>query len=351
MFYYPAMAKTSYTELGCKAALNRVHGMPIQWSLNPCRGCVHGCDYCYARASHTYYGLNADDDFERRIFVKTNMVEVLRRELGRPSWKGEQVAIGTATDPYQPCEGRYRLTSGILEVLRDRCNPLSIVTKSTLLVRDIDLLAEIAAVASVQVFVTVTTLDRGLWRAIEPGTPPPHQRLRVVRQLTEAGIPAGVLMAPVFPGITDTPASIEAVVSAAAEHGAKSCGTSMLRLAPFVKEHYLDFVKETFPDLIDRYERAYIGTHAPADYIRSLERRIVRIRSRHGFEDDPMSKSRPLMLVSLSAPHSMRSWSIETSTARQLEAVPAQRVVINSQSYVQRETARLTRLAVSRCRP
>lgn len=291
------MARTSYTEIDCKAALNRVQGMPFRWSLNPYRGCVHGCHYCYARASHTYYGLNADDDFERRIFVKTNIVEVLRRELGRPSWKGEQVAIGTATDPYQPCEGRYRLTRGILDALRDRCNPLSIVTKSTLLVRDIDLLAEIAAVASVQVFVTVTTLDRRLWRAIEPGTPPPHQRLKVVRQLTEAGIPAGVLMAPVLPGITDAPESIEAVIAAAAEHGAMSCGTSALRLAPLVKEHYLGFLKETFPDLVDRYERGYTGAHAPADYLRGLERRIARIRSRYGFEDDAMSRPHPPKLA------------------------------------------------------
>jgi DNA repair photolyase len=160
------MSKTSHIELPCRTALNRVSGMPFRWSLNPYRGCTHGCHYCYARATHPYLGLNADEDFETKIVVKTNMAEVLRQELRKPSWTRERVAIGTATDAYQPCEGRYRLTRRCLEVFRDAHTPVSIVTKSTLILRDLDLLTVLVKSPGVTVYFTITTLDDALWRLI-----------------------------------------------------------------------------------------------------------------------------------------------------------------------------------------
>ena len=286
------MKRATYLEIPCKTALNRVSGMPFRWSLNPYRGCVHGCHYCYARASHAYLGMNADEDFETKIVVKSNMPEVLRRELARSSWARERVAIGTATDAYQPCEGRFRLTRQVLEALRDFDTPVSIVTKSTLIVRDLDLLTDLAPGPGAMVYFTITTLDDALWRSIEPGTPPPRKRLRVMRRLSAAGVSCGVFLAPILPGITDTVASIGAVAAAAKEHGATSFGSAVLRLAPLVKEHYFDFVAATFPDLLPRYERAYGETNISSAYQAAIERRLVRIRVRHGFAEDAMQERR-----------------------------------------------------------
>ncbi len=282
------MTTREYIESPCKSALNRVSGMPFRWSLNPYRGCAHGCHYCYARATHPYLGFDADGDFETKIVVKTNMPEVLRRELARPTWTCERVAIGTATDAYQPCEGRYRLTRSILEALRDFSTPISIVTKSTLILRDLDLLAALAQEASATVYFTITTLDDRVWRLIEPGTPPPLKRLQVMRRLSEAGVRCGVFLAPILPGITDTAASVEAVAAAAKEHGAAAFGASVLRLAPLVKDHYLGFVAEAFPELRARYERAYRGTNMSSTYQEVIERRLAQVRERHGFFEDTM---------------------------------------------------------------
>jgi DNA repair photolyase len=299
VFYHLCMARVQYLEVQCKSALNRVRGMPFKWSLNPYRGCAHACHYCYARASHTYYGLNAGEDFETKIFVKVNVADVLRRELARPSWPGEQVALGTITDCYQPAEGRFRVTRRVLEALLERRNPISMVTKSTLVLRDLDLLADLARVAHVRVYFSVTTMDPALWRTIEPGTPPPWKRLHVMRLLGEAGVPAGVLMAPILPGLTDSVAAIEAVVAAAAEHEAAFFGATALRLAPDVKEHYLDFVGAAFPDLLPRYQRAYPAANAPRDYQMALQTRVERIRARYGFTDDALQARYASM-----APHS-----------------------------------------------
>jgi len=286
------MTRPEYREIPCKSALNRVSGMSFRWSLNPYRGCLHGCHYCYARATHPYLGLNADDDFETKIVVKTNMVEVLRQELSKPSWTRERVAIGTATDAYQPCEGRYRLTRRCLETLSDHDTPVSIVTKATLILRDLDLLAELAQGPGATVYFTITTLETELWRVIEPGTPPPLKRLQVMNRLSEAGVPCGVFLAPILPGITDAPESIDAVAAAARAHGAASFGSAVLRLAPQVKEHYLAFVSETFPDLLPRYERAYAGTTIAADYQMAIERRLARVREQRGFVEDAMNQRR-----------------------------------------------------------
>jgi DNA repair photolyase len=258
--------------------------MPFRWSLNPYRGCAHACHYCYARATHAYYGLNADEDFETRLFAKVNVAEVLRRELARPGWDGEQVAIGTATDAYQPIDGRLRLTRQCLDAFLAAGNPIGITTKSTLVLRDLDLLAELARIARVKVNFTITTVDPAVWRLVEPGTPPPLKRLQVMRRLVEAGVTCGVNLAPILPGITDACESIEAVALAAREHGATSLWTSTLRLAPLVKEHYFAFVRETRPDLLPRYERAYPRADAPTTYATAIRDRVERVRERYGFD-------------------------------------------------------------------
>jgi DNA repair photolyase len=288
------MVRPTFTETACKSALNRVRGMPFAWSLNPYRGCVHGCHYCYARATHAHLGLGAGDDFATRIVVKTNLPEVLRAELARPSWARERVAIGTATDAYQPCEGRYRLTRRALEALLDFRTPASVVTKSTLVLRDADLLADLHRAAGVTVYFTVTTLDPAVWRPVEPGTPPPIKRLEVMERLVAAGVPCGVFLAPILPGITDSAESIDAVAAAARAHGASSFGTSVLRLVPLVREHYLGFVAGHFPALLPRYERAYQGTTIRPDYPAAMEHRVAAIRARHGFAADAMG-DRPRM--------------------------------------------------------
>jgi DNA repair photolyase len=287
------MPAVQYVEIHCKSALNRVTGMPFAWSLNPYVGCVHACQYCYARA---YYQIadhgDASRDFETRILVKANLPDVLRRELSRRSWRGETVAIGTSTDAYQPAEGRYRLTRRALEALRDRRNPIGLVTKSPLVLRDLDVLAELAAVAKVRIFFTVTTVDLELWRTLEPGTANPYKRLEVMRRLVEGGVPAGVLLAPILPGITDSVESIEAVADAAATYGAMWFGSSALRLRPIVKEHYLGFVDEQFPALLSKYEQAYRATNAPPAYQAALAARVDRIRARYGFLEDSMRERR-----------------------------------------------------------
>lgn len=279
------MARPTYIEQQCKSALNRVTGMPFAWSLNPYRGCVHACHYCYARATHAYFGLNADEDFETKVFVKVNLPELLRRELAKPSWTGERVSIGTATDSYQPCEGRYRITRRALEAMRDFRNPLSVVTKSTLVLRDGDVLADLAQYADVSVHFTITTLDPEVWRAVEPGTAPPWKRLEVMRRLVDRGVRCGVFIAPVLPGITDSVESLEAVISGAKDHGATHVWASPLRLAPLVKEHYFNFVDEVYPLLLQRYERAYSGTNAPQAYQDAIQERVDRILTQYGYDE------------------------------------------------------------------
>jgi DNA repair photolyase len=281
------MARVEYLPTRCKSALNRVQGMPFRWSLNPYVGCVHACQYCYARA---YYELAEDgsgsSDFETRILVKSNFAEVLRAELRRPSWNADLVALGTATDPYQPAEGRFRITRAVLEALRDFLNPLSMVTKSPLVYRDMDVLAEIARSATVRVFFTITTLDQQLWRQLEPGTANPLKRMWVMEQLNKAGVPAGVILAPVLPGITDSYASISAVAREARERGAAFFTYGPLRLGPTVREHYLEFVAREFPDLTARYQRAYRTMHAPDEYRDKLDQRVRRIQQEYGLALD-----------------------------------------------------------------
>ncbi|HEV7662129.1 MAG TPA: radical SAM protein, partial [Chloroflexota bacterium] len=214
-------------------------------------------------------------------------------ELRRPGLQGEHLTLGTATDPYQPVEGRYRLTRGALSLMRDHANPVSLLTKSPMIVRDVDVLAEIARETSAEVFFSITTVDLDLWRTVEPGTANPFHRLRAMRTLRDAGISAGVMMAPVLPGLTDSAASIEAVAAAARDHNAASFSATALRLAPHVKEFYLGFVHDEYPALLPRYKRAYPGTYAPPAYREKLDERIQRIRHAYGFDSRSARRANP----------------------------------------------------------
>jgi DNA repair photolyase len=278
------VARPEYLEITCKSAVNRVQGMPyLKWSLNPYGGCVHRCRFCFAVQYRVVADQGTQQDFGTRLFIKTNFVDVLARELQRPALQGEHITLGTATDPYQPVEGRYQLTRGSLKLLRDHCNSVSLLTKSPMIVRDVDLLADIAQRPSAEVFFSITTVDLDLWRSVEPGTANPYHRLRAMRTLREAGVPAGVMMAPILPGLTDSVASIEAVAAAARDHKAAYFSATALRLAPYVKEFYLGFVEEEFPELLPRYQRAYPGAYAPPEYREKLDARIQRIRQQYGF--------------------------------------------------------------------
>src|SRR5262245_29153912 len=284
---------TRYVETEAKSVLNAVQGMGFRWSANPYRGCVHGCHYCFARRYHAYLELGTGDDFSGIILVKVNAPEVLRRELARPSWRHETVAVGTATDPYQPVEGRYRLTRGMLEALADWRTPASVVTKGPMVIRDRDVLAAVRDRAGVSVCVSVTTLDMDIWRRLEPGTAPPRQRLRAVAALAAAGIPAGVLLAPIVPGLTTERANLEAVVRGAAEHGASFVGAGVLHLEPGVREHFDGSLSAELPDLLPLYRRLYPGTRNVRPGVeRSLDAVVSDLRQRYGLADRPAETSR-----------------------------------------------------------
>jgi DNA repair photolyase len=250
--------------------------MPFRFTINAYRGCSHACTYCFARPTHDYLGLNIGEDFERKIVVKVNAVERLKAELRSPKWTGEPIAMGTNTDPYQRCEGKYRLTRGLVEVLSEARNPFSVLTKSALVLRDLDLLAEAARRTDVSVSLSIGTLDEAVWRATEPGTPHPRRRVDAVRQLSEAGIRTGVLVAPVLPGMSDTPAQLEEVVTACVEAGARSVTSILLHLRPGVREHFLGWLRPRDPGLAEDYERRYQRSYLP-----DLEqkRHAARVRS------------------------------------------------------------------------
>jgi DNA repair photolyase len=243
---------------------------------------------CFARPTHTYLNFDAGRDFETRIVVKVNAVEVLRRELRRPSWGGAHVAMGTNTDPYQRCEGRYRLTRGVLEVLRDHANPCSILTKSPLLLRDLDLFVELAATAGFTANLSIGTLDEEVWRRSEPGTPHPKARMAAVKQLVKAGVPCGILMAPILPGISDRPEQLQAVVRAAADAGASHLTPITLHLRRGVKEEFMPWLEEAYPELVPDYRRLYRGANAPKAVGAAIGERVRAAKRRHrAFDPQP----------------------------------------------------------------
>jgi len=238
--------------------------MPFRYTINAYRGCSHACEYCFARPTHEYLGLNIGEDFEKRIVVKVNGVERLRADLRSPKWKGDHIAMGTNTDPYQHAEGKYHLTQGIVRTLGEFRNSFSILTKSTLILRDLKLLEEIAKRTSVRCNVSIGTLEREVWKLTEPGTPPPDRRVEVVRRLNEAGIDCGVLVAPILPGLSDSDEQIRAVVEACMDAGAVSIAAVGLHLRPGVREHFLGWLEEERPDLMPLYRRRFArGSYQP----------------------------------------------------------------------------------------
>ncbi|MGQ0521055.1 MAG: radical SAM protein [Actinomycetota bacterium] len=252
--------------------------MPFRYTINAYRGCSHACVYCFARPTHEYLGLNMGEDFERRLVVKVNAVERLRAELASKRWAGAAIAMGTNTDPYQRCEAKYHLTRGIVQVLGQAANPFSILTKSTLILRDLDLLQEAAARTSVRASLSIGSLDDEVWKATEPGTPHPRRRVEAVARLNDAGIPCGVLVAPVLPGISDDPAQLEEVVRACVGAGAVSVAALPLHLRPGVREHFLTWLAANRPDLVEGYERRYRRAYLPGreqEEVTALVRRLV----------------------------------------------------------------------------
>ena len=285
MFYTPGV-RAEYREEPCKAALNRVKGMMFEWSLNPYMGCVHRCTFCYVRAFELRADRPFDDRYGRSIRVKTNVVEVLRRELARQTWEHETVAIGAATDPYQPAEGRYRLTRGCIDALGAASNPFSLITRGPLIVRDVDVLSEAARHASVSVTFSIPTLDDDVWRKTEPGTAHPRQRLRALRELVEAGIKANVGMAPILPGISDRPEQLEEVVREARAAGACGVWANLLFLRPGTREHFLETLADEFPDQLAHYERLYARrAYLGAEHAKPIRSQVAELARKHGVRD------------------------------------------------------------------
>jgi DNA repair photolyase len=278
--------RTEYRLEPCKSALNAVRGMPFRWSLNPYMGCVHRCTFCYVRHFEQRADRPSDDRYGRSIRVKTNVAEVLRRELALASWSREDVALGTATDPYQPAEGRFRLTRACIVELAAAWTPFSIVTRGPLVVRDIDVLQEASSRVAVSVYFSIPTLDERVWRTTEPGTAPPQSRLETIRRLSHAGIEVGVGMAPILPGLSDRPEQLEAVVRAAREAGARGIWASVVHLRPGVREHFLESLAHDWPEEVARYE-ALFATRA---YLPAAETKPVRAVVRAAAEAIPMPR-------------------------------------------------------------
>jgi DNA repair photolyase len=294
-FDTPEFRGMTFFEIRARSIINRIPDasrVPFRWTINPYRGCSHACRYCFARNTHTYLDLDAGHDFDSKVVVKVNAPELLRRELAAPSWGGEHIAMGTNVDCYQRAEGRYELMRGILAALRDAANPFSILTKGSLILRDLDLLAEAAAVTEVGAAVSVGFLDKELWRVVEPGTPSPQKRLEVCRRLTEAGIGCSVLMAPILPYLTDTPEQLEAAVRAAAAAGARSVTPIVLHLRPGAREWYLQWLAGYRPDLLPAYDELY-GTraYAPKAYQRRIADLVGELARAHRVGGAPAHRS------------------------------------------------------------
>lgn len=282
----PRLIDVGYVEVQAKSALNPVKGMGFGWSLNPYTGCEHRCAFCYVRAYELRADRPSDDRYGRTIRVKVNVAAVLRTELSRRSWRKETVVIGAATDPYQPAEGRFRLTRQCLQVLSDSSNPTGMITRGPMIVRDIDVLTELARRATVHVTFSIPTVDDDVWRRTEPGTAHPKQRLRAIEKLVAAGLDVGVGMAPILPGLSDRPDRLEAVVKAARAAGATGLWAGMLHLRDGTREHFMSVLDRHWPELVPRYEAAYRArAYLPSGLGELTMRQVATLRVVHGISD------------------------------------------------------------------
>jgi DNA repair photolyase len=278
--------RPTYRDEPCRSALNRVRKMSFSWSLNPYMGCVHQCTFCFVRAFERMADRPSDARYGTSIRVKTNLVEVLRRELARASWKHEHVVVGTATDPYQPAEGRYRLTRGAIEAFAEVGNPFGMITRGPLIVRDVDVLADASRRARVGITFSIPTLDLEIWRRTEPGTAHPRQRLRAIRTLIDAGVDASVGMAPILPGLSDDPEKMADVVKAARDAGATSVWTNVLYLRPGTREHFLENLARDWPDLLPMYEQLYAGrAYVAKEVLEPVRRKVRELGKAQGLAD------------------------------------------------------------------
>ncbi len=280
------LTDVEYLEIQCKSALNSVKGMGFQWSLNPYIGCEHRCAFCYVRAYELRADRPFDDRYGRTVRVKVNVAGVLRSELSKRSWRHELVVIGAATDPYQPAEGKYKLTRQCLQALRQYSNPTGLITRGPMIVRDIDVLTELAKRADLTVTFSIPTVDHEVWRRTEPGTAHPKQRLRAMERLVAAGIKAGVAIAPILPGLSDRPDRLEAVIKAAREAGATNLWAGMLHLRNGTREHFMSVLAKQWPELVPRYERAYLDRqYLPPALSEAPMKEVARLRALHGVAD------------------------------------------------------------------
>ncbi|HKA50481.1 MAG TPA: radical SAM protein [Candidatus Dormibacteraeota bacterium] len=279
----PRRVEVQYVEQPCKTALNPVKGMGFKWSLNPYMGCEHRCAFCYVRAYEKRADRPSDSQYGRAIRIKVNVAEVLRRELTRPSWRRETVVVGAATDPYQPAEGRYRLTRACIQAFADFASPMSLITRGPMIVRDTDLLCRLARRAQLTITFSIPTLDDEVWRRTEPGTAHPSQRLRAVGRLAAAGLRVSVAMAPILPGLSDRPDQIEAVVIAARDAGASHLWSGMLHLRDGTRQHFLATLERYWPELLPRYLADYrAGPYLNAQKTQPVQRTVSALASRLG---------------------------------------------------------------------
>ena len=297
-----------YQEVTCRSALNRVKGMPFDWTLNPYRGCTHGCHYCFARRYHVQFEMNADDDFAFMILVKHNIAAVLAREVDRPAWTRDLVAVGTATDPYQPIEGHYKLTRQCIQILARGRTPMSIVTKGPMVVRDVDVLQEHARAARSTVCMSVPSVDEEAWRRLEPGTAHPLQRLRAVRALADAGINAGVLMAPIVPGFTSSKSKLERTIKTIADHGARFVGCNVMHLQDGTRTHFMSFLARDFPSMVPRFEKLYAKKYAPEAYRKEVQGLVRALQERYGLNKRTAPDDGPLVNASEEAEQVGFAW-------------------------------------------
>ncbi|MDP5227881.1 MULTISPECIES: Rv2578c family radical SAM protein [Arthrobacter] len=287
----PEFAGITFHEVTAKSVLNKVppqSTMPFGWTVNPYRGCSHACVYCFARKSHTYLDFDSGLDFDSQVVVKVNAGPVLRAELARPSWTREHVALGTNTDPYQRAEGRYRLMPGIIEALAESGTPFSILTKGTLLSRDIPLLKEAAQLVPIGLGISLAMMDEELQAAIEPGTPGPRARLRLVSRLREAGLPCGVMAMPILPYLSDSDDALDELFSSLAAAGATGVTAGALYLRPGTREWFMSWLARNHPSLVGKYRRLYggpqgSGSYADAGYRKWLAQRVAFFKRKHGF--------------------------------------------------------------------